>query len=108
MRSARHLDRIWGAPGGSYRSPDESCFLMTETTLHRIRTRVQTPADVWLGMRMLLWACCLPALKHAVPLPALVRLVAARRRSDATPPPNTTGETAANLFHGERRSSARV
>ena len=41
----------------------------------RVRERVRTTKDVWLGLRMLAWASALPALKHMVALERLVRLV---------------------------------
>ena len=39
---------------------------------------MKRPADVWLAARMAAWAAVLPVLKFALPLPRLVRLVAAR------------------------------
>jgi hypothetical protein len=41
-----------------------------------LRDCVTSPADAWLLLRMGAWAICLPALKYAMPLPRLVRLMA--------------------------------
>ena len=49
--------------------------VMRHTLLSRVKARIATPADACLAARMLLWACCLPVLKHVVQLRALVRLV---------------------------------
>jgi hypothetical protein len=46
------------------------------------RSRVRTPADAWLVVRMLAWAAALPLLKRVLPLPRLVRLAASRPRTD--------------------------
>src|SRR5689334_21871011 len=54
---------------------------ITSLRYRKVRARFQTPGDVWLGARMMAWACSLPLLKHALPLPALVRLVRANRRT---------------------------
>jgi hypothetical protein len=44
-----------------------------ETGLRTIRRVIATPADVWLGLRMIGWALVLPVLARLVPLPSLVR-----------------------------------
>jgi hypothetical protein len=41
----------------------------------RVRARVTSPSDVVLMMRMMGWACVLPALKHLVPLTTLAPLM---------------------------------
>jgi hypothetical protein len=51
-----------------------------------LRAQVAGPADLLLLLRMLGWRVALPALKWALPLPRLVRLMAApRARGERTP-----------------------
>jgi hypothetical protein len=45
------------------------------------RSRIRTPADAWLLVRMIVWAATLPLLKRVLPLPRLVRLAASRPRT---------------------------
>lgn len=45
-----------------------------------LRRCVRSPADLFLLARMTAWAPSLPLLKHAIPLPRLVRLMATRPR----------------------------
>lgn len=52
--------------------------------LHRVRQQITTPRDARLLVRMLAWACGLRALKHAMPLPALVRLVRLNARAQTS------------------------
>jgi hypothetical protein len=44
-----------------------------------LRSAVASPSDAWLAVRMVSWSLILPALKFALPLPRLVRLMSARR-----------------------------
>jgi hypothetical protein len=69
-RSAERAERSERAR----RSKDRP-FQMGIESVVRVRSRIRTPGDLWLGGRMLLWACCLPVLKHLIALPALVRFV---------------------------------
>ncbi|MBD0329384.1 MAG: lasso peptide biosynthesis B2 protein [Thermoleophilia bacterium] len=45
--------------------------------LRGLATGLRSPADGWLLARMLAWRAVLPALKRGLPLPRLVRLMAA-------------------------------
>lgn len=53
------------------------------------RACVRSPADAWLAARMAAWALCLPVLKRVVPLPRLVRMMAAPTAAAATARPGT-------------------
>ncbi len=57
--------------------------------LGRVVQEVRSAGDAWLAVRMLAWACCLPILKHVVPLPLLVARV---RRTARTSSRNPAGE----------------
>ena len=50
------------------------------------RDCIHSPADLWLAARMAAWAAVLPALKHTVPLPRLVKLVRATPRRSSRKP----------------------
>ena len=41
----------------------------------RVLARITSPADIFLLVRMLAWACVLPSLKHLVPIKTLAPLV---------------------------------
>jgi hypothetical protein len=49
--------------------------------IRSLRTVIQGPSDVWLGIRMVAWSAVLPALKRLVPLHVLTRLMWPRRRA---------------------------
>jgi hypothetical protein len=55
-------------------------LVRTVSRFRAARSRVRTPADAWLLVRMLAWAATLPLLKRVLPLPQLVRLTASRPR----------------------------
>jgi Transglutaminase-like superfamily len=48
---------------------------MPAGAISKLRTHVETPRDVSLLIRMGLWSIALHVLKHAVPLPVLVRMI---------------------------------
>jgi Transglutaminase-like superfamily len=72
---------------------------MNKTLLQKVRSRLSTPDDVWLATRMVLWACCLPALKHMIPLPTLVHLVAGRRANQMAASAATCKHSQSNRDH---------
>ena len=48
--------------------------------LARVAARFTSPLDVWLGARIMAWACVLPILKQILPIRPLVKLVWRRPR----------------------------
>ena len=43
--------------------------------VRRVASQFEQVGDVWLALRVLAWACVLPALKHMVPVRSLARLM---------------------------------
>ena len=64
---------------------------MTMTgALATMRATIDTPGDLFLLARMTVWGAALRVLKHAVPLPALVRMM--RLSASRQPPANVSRE----------------